>query len=178
MKVVIVSCLKELIVEKFGKNQWETILEHAGFDPKMKLLANKTIDDADVLKVLKSVTSILCISHQQAADTFGEYWVNTYAPKIYFAYYMGVKTAKDFLLRMDSVHDRVTKNIEDAKPPRFSYKWTDEKTLIMTYKSERELIDIFVGIIKGVGKYFNEKLQITKLNNKNVKIVFQGKASE
>ncbi len=42
----------------------------------------------------------------------------------------------------------------------------------MTYKSKRGLIDFLVGLIKGVGKYFKENLEVTKLGNNKVKIVF------
>ena len=44
-------------------------------------------------------------------DDVGEYWVNVYAPKIYAAYYQGVKSAKDFLLKMDYIHQQTTKTI-------------------------------------------------------------------
>jgi hypothetical protein len=47
------------------------------------------------------------------------------------------------------------------------------KTLIMHYKSHRGLIDFMVGLIKGVGKYFKENLQVRKLGDKRVEIVFE-----
>ena len=73
---------------------------------------------------------------------------------------------------MDNVHDITTKNIKNARPPRFKYKEVDDKTLIMTYKSHRGLIDILIGLIKGVGKHFNEDLQVRKINDTQVEIKF------
>ena len=74
---------------------------------------------------------------------------------------------------MDQVHFTSTKTIEGAKPSRFDYQWVNDKTLIMHYKSHRGLIDFMVGLIKGVGKYFNEDLRVRKLDNKRVEIVFE-----
>ena len=84
-----------------------------------------------------------------------------------------VNTAKDFLLKMDKAHFDSTKMLEGARPPRFDYEWVGPKTLIMHYKSQRGLIDIMVGLIKGVGKYFKENLQVRKLDDKRVEIVFE-----
>ena len=128
--------------------------------------------DADVLKVVESVCKVLNLTLQQAADAFGDYWVNDYAVNIYKFYYRHSNSAKDFLLNMDNVHIEVTKNIPNAHPPRFTYNWENDKTLIMTYNSHRDLIDFLIGLVKGVGKYFNEDLKVKKLENDKIQIDF------
>ena len=172
MKGVIPDCLEKLVRNKFGDDKWEKSLEIAGLPVKTTFLATQDIPDADVLKVVDAVCKVLNISLQQAADAFGDYWVNEYAVKMYKPYYRG-KSAKEFILNMDNVHVTVTKNIDNAHPPRFDYSWTDDKTLIMTYKSERGLIEFLIGLLKGVGKYYNEDLTVTKISDENVQILFQ-----
>ncbi len=172
MKGVIASCLKELVVNKFGKNKWESALATAGFEKNTSFLPTQDVDDASVLKIVESVCKVLNISLPQAADAFGEYWVCTYAPQIYLPYYKTATSAKEFLLKMDEVHRLTTESIPNAQPPRFEYTWTDDKTLIMKYKSKRNLIDFLVGLIKGVGKYFKENLQVSKLGDDSVRVVF------
>ncbi len=172
MKGVIVKCLAEMVTEKFGKEKWEEALERAGLNRTTVFLATENVDDAAVLRVINSLCEILGISLQQAADAFGEYWVCTFAPKIYPVYYRGVNSAREFLQRMDEVHQLTTQNLPDARPPRFGYQWKDNRTLIMTYNSKRGLIDIMVGLIKGVGKYYKENLQVTKLGPDRVEIIF------
>jgi len=115
---------------------------------------------------------IFGITSQQAADAFGEYWVCNFAPKIYGIYYKEAKNGKDFLLKMDSVHERTAKSVPGAQPPRFEYQQKDDKTLVMIYKSKRGLIDILIGLIKGVGKYYKENLTVTKLGPDRVEIKF------
>ena len=172
MKGVIVNCLGELVKERFGKDKWEEALVRTGLDSKTHVLAVRDIDDAVVMKLLKSVCDVLNISMKQAADAFGDYWINDYAPNIYKTYYKNVDSARDFLLKMDDVHSFVSDDLVDARPPGFGYDWEDDKTLIMTYNSERGLIDIMVGLIKGVGRYFNEDLKIAKTGIKKARITF------
>jgi len=172
MKGVIILALKEMVKSKFGGDKWETALKNAGIDRGPLILPISNIDDETVLKVVNSICEGLNISLIEVADAFGDYWINVYTQKMYPFYYEGVKTAKEFLLKMDAVHVSTTGNIPDAHPPRFEYEWENEKTLIMKYKSQRGLIDFMVGLIRGVGKFYGEDLKITKLANDKVKILF------
>lgn len=172
MKGVIAICLEQLVIEKFGQDKWEKILTSVGLPSDKKFLPSEDVDDAAVMSVIQATCKVLGITLAQAADAFGDYWVNTYAKKMYSAYYMKPKNAKEFLLAMDKVHERTTLTVTNARPPRFEYEEKDAKTLIMKYKSQRGLIDILVGLVKGVGKHFNENLKVTKLDSSTLQIVF------
>jgi len=172
MKGVIVKCLSDLVTEKFGKDKWEEALVLSGLDRGSVFLATEDVDDAAALKVVDSVCKVLNISLLQAADAFGDYWVNVFALKIYAPYYRRANSAKEFLLNMDKVHLETTRTLTNACPPRFEYKWKNEKTLIMKYISKRGLIDFLVGLVKGVGKHYKEQLKVTKVGPDTVEIVF------
>lgn len=172
MKGCIVLALKELVEENFGKEKWLKALSDAGIDEEPLILPISDVEDEVVMGIITSVCNVCGLSLQDAADAFGDYWVNTYSQRVYPSHYEGVKTAKDFILKMDDVHVSATKNIPDAHPPRFDYEWKDDSTLIMTYKSARGLIDIMIGLIKGVGKHYNENLTITKIGDNKVEISF------
>lgn len=172
MKGVIPDCFGKLIVSKYGKDKWEQCLEGAGLKKNTPFLPTSDIPDADVLNVVQSACKVLNISLQEVADGFGDFWVNDYARKIYKAYFKKAGSAREFLLNMDNLHNEVTKNIPNAHPPRFTFDWANDKTLIMTYKSDRGMIDFLVGLVKGVGKFFNEDLQVKKVGNDKVQIIF------
>ncbi|OGW38761.1 MAG: hypothetical protein A2010_04740 [Nitrospirae bacterium GWD2_57_9] len=171
MKGVIPNCLGQLVVNKFGKDKWEAALKLAGLETTTTFLAFQDVPDEAVLKVVDSVCKVLNITLEQAADAFGEYWVCTYGPGIYKTYYQRAASAKEFLLKMDEVHRITTESIPNAQPPRFEYTWPDNKTLIMKYKSKRNLSVFMVGLVKGVGKYYKESLQVSKQGD-DIKIVF------
>jgi Haem-NO-binding len=172
MKGAIVNCLQDLVVSKFGKDKWEAAMKQAKFEDHSIFLAIQDVDDAKVLNLVGAVCSVLNISLTQAADAFGEHWMCSYAPKNYHPFFNGINTAKDFLLRMDAVHTITTKNVPNAHPPRFDYTWENSRTLVMKYNSHRDLIDFMVGLIKGVGKYFKENLDVTKESENSVRVVF------
>lgn len=172
MKGVIVQCLQELVQKNFGIDKWEKILIQSGFEDYKVFYIAEDVDDGKVVEMLKSTCAVLHITLEQAADAFGEYWVCTFAPRVYPTFFSGIKTAKDFLLKMDGIHDLVTKNMKGARPPRFEYNWENEKTLLMTYNSSRGLIDLLPGLVKGTGKYFKENVKVQKLNDKQLRITF------
>ena len=174
MKGVIAICLGELISKKFGSDKWEEILESAGLPKKTFFLATENVDDAAIMKVVASACKVMGMSMIQAADAFGEYWSNVYAPRIYKVHYVGKTSAKEMLLALNHIHKSVANHSPNAHPPKFEYDWKDDKTLLMTYQSSRGLIDFFIGILKGVGTYYKEKLSITKLPNDKVEIQFLG----
>ncbi len=172
MKGVIVKCLEELAKEKFGLHKWEKVLAKAGINKNTVFLATSDIDDNCVIKLIKSLCEELNLSLPDIADLFGDYWVNIFAPKIYGIYYKDQKSAKEFLINMDSVHEETTRSMPNAHPPRFEYDWKDKNTMILSYKSKRGLIDLMIGLVKGVGKYYDEDLQINKISEDKLEIVF------
>jgi hypothetical protein len=173
VKGTIIACLDNLVTEKFGADKWSEILRLSNQKENRKFLATEDVDDAKTTEIIKNTTKVLRISLSQAADAFGEYWVNSYAPKIYKAYFRKYSNAKDFIKGMDSVHEITTQTVPNAHPPRFDYKDVDDKTMIVTYKSARNMIDFYIGLAKGVGIYFNTPIAIKKLSEKQVEIRFQ-----
>ncbi len=172
MKGVIAIALKELVVDRFGEHKWREALANAGIEREPLIFPVSDLDDALVLKVVSGVCSALDISMEQAADAFGEYWVSVYSQKMYKGFYDGCNTARDFLLKMDQVHVTTTQNIQGARPPRFDYQWENDNTLIMTYKSQRGLIGFMIGLIRGVGKFYNEKLVVDQIGDTKARITF------
>ncbi len=172
MKGVIVNCLRELVTKQFGKDKWEAALEKSNVDKEASFLATQDIDDGTVLKVIGAVCTVLNISLPQAADAFGEYWMCSYAPNIYKGYFLGVSSAKEFLLKMNEIHRITTEKMANAKPPQFEYSWENDKTLIMKYKSQRHLMEFVIGLVRGVGKHFREKLDVSRMGSDSVRIVF------
>jgi len=175
MKGTIHKCLHELIVEKYGKSKWEVCLRSVNIAIDYRFTASEDVSDATTLNLVLNAVDILGVSAQQLFDEFGEYWCCVYAPKVYSFWYIGLKDSKDYILKLDRIHQMIGKHFNNAKPPRFEYEWMDEdeKVLLLTYHSERNLIDLFVGCVKGVGKYFNEELKIKKRSDSQLVIHFR-----
>jgi len=172
MKGVIADCLSKLVNSKFGSAKWHEILSMTGMDEQTVFLPSADVDDSSLMKLLSNTCSVLNLSLNDAADAFGMYWMNEYAPVIYSIYFKWFTSAKEFIMGMDSIHDATTKSIPNAHPPRFEFNQKDERTLLVTYKSSRSMIDFYIGLVKGVGHYFKTPLSVEKISSNQVQIRF------
>ncbi|MDH3974437.1 MAG: heme NO-binding domain-containing protein [Deltaproteobacteria bacterium] len=172
MKGVIVNAMKDMVSDNFGKDKWEAILEKVGLDKNTTFSITHDVEEAAVMMTFKSLCEVLNLPPQQAAETFGKYWVTHYVPKLYKSYYRGITNAKDLILKLNIIHKQVTNMVPNAQPPMFEYKWKDSSTLIMKYISKRGLIAIFVGALKGVGELFHTELKVKQISSEEVEIIF------
>jgi hypothetical protein len=173
MKVIIACCLCELL-ETFGNEKWRDVMENAGLESKYALLAKEEVPDEDVYKLIEATCTVLGISMEQAAEAFGGYWMTVFAPKVYPSYLNRANSAKDFVVMLPGLHKYATENIPNAHPPRLELDWLDDDTLILTYNSHRPLIDLAIGLLKGVGAYYGDSLDVKGLEDNRIMIRFQG----
>jgi hypothetical protein len=175
MKGTITTCLAEMVETKFGTPTWTKILDLAQIDTRMRSqlkFATADIPDFQVVALFDATAGVLGLTAEQAADAFGEYWCCHYAQKTYRAVVARWKNARDTILSLDELHVRMTQTIPNARPPRFEYKWLDENTLEVTYKSHRNLLGIYMGLARGVGKLLGEPLKVFALDWDRVRIEF------
>lgn len=65
-----------------------------------------------------------------------------------------------FLSSMNDVHVIVVSRFKGAKPPALDMVVTGDRTAEFTYRSTRGMFDYFLGLMRGVQKHFNEKIEI------------------
>ncbi len=78
--------------------------------------------------------------------------------RMYRRYFKG-DNLKELLLAMNEIHRNLTKDNPGLKPPKFEYEDHGD-TLVMTYKSNRDYGDYFVGIINAAADYMGEKVKV------------------
>ncbi|MHB9296109.1 hypothetical protein PilKf_01863 [Pillotina sp. SPG140] len=173
MKGTIVLCIADLVQSVAGKEKWREILRKSNLPEDLHINRIADIDDAVIQKVLGTICEVLQLSLPQVIDAFGDYWVNVYAPKYYKAYYYGMNTAKALIIGVDKIHEQVIKIMPNAHPPRFDFEEIGNNTLRVHYKSHRKMIDFYIGLVKGVGKFFKTRLTVKKLSEEYVEITFE-----
>jgi len=171
MKGVILKALGEMVTTQFGAQKWKEVLVAAELPAQRLYLDVADVQDMEAIRVIESTCDVLGVTLEQAADAFGEHWVSVYSPRVYPGYYVDVKNAREFILKISEIHAQVTARMKNAKPPHFTYEWETEQVLLMTYSSHRGLLPIAVGLIKAVGKRYNEKLRVTT-NGQTMRIQF------
>ncbi len=173
MKGTVHKCIEKLVTQNFGVEKWQQCLVEAGFDEDHVFMLNDDVDEAVTMKLVTQVIPSVCnLTIQQVLDTFGQFWINDYASKVYAPYFEGCKSTKDLILKLDFIHKSLTENIPNARPPRLRYEWVDTNRLAVTYLSDRGLIDLFISIAKGAGTYYKEELRVTKKSDQVLEIDF------
>ncbi len=172
MKGTILRCAQELVQEKFGQDKWEAILEKCGYPKDRLFMVLEDVPDDKTLQLFATTGEVLGVTHEQLCDVYGEYWCVTYAPARYPMYYKGKTNAKEMILDMDNVHTKVTKAMNNSRPPKFTYTWKDDATLEMGYNSPRGLIHLLAGLARGVGKHFGEDLTVTVNGTQSITVKF------
>jgi len=178
MKMEIVDCLSEMVKKNYGEEKWREILEKAEFiNHQTKFIKGMDIFDEKVFEIINKTCEVLNINMTQASEAFGDHWINVYAAKYYRSFYEKYTSAKEFILDMDNLHANVTKMIENAHPPRFETTKISENKIKVKYISKRKMILFYIGLVKGVAKHFNEKIDIQQLSDEEVTIEFLEKIS-
>lgn len=172
MKGAILDCLAQMVELKFGREVWERILSASGLDTKMEFSSGRDVNDEKTMEIINNTCQELNLTLEQAAEAFGVFWVNSYASRQYAIYLNRYGSAKDLIKGMDAVHEYTTKTVQNAHPPRFEFEDLDENRLRVTYKSSRNLIDLYIGLIKGVSVYYKTPIRIDKRSSATVDLVF------
>lgn len=172
MKGTILKCLHEMVRERYGEAKWDAIVVAAGAPSGTVYFPSQDVPEDVAMRVLASAAPVLRMSTGQVYDAFAAHWVDVYAPKIYRRFYEGATSAREFLLSLDRIHDVVTRSIEGATPPRFTYHWVDARTLRMTYRSERGLLALFEALALALGRHFGEELRTRQIGRDVLEVVF------
>jgi hypothetical protein len=157
--------MEELVTRKFGAAKWKESLKKAGISENRIFNTMEDVPDTEVLAVMKGISAATSLPMDQVTEAFGEYWSTEYAPSIYQVYFSKAKCAREFLLNLDQIHTAMTKRMQSARPPHFRYEWQGDKHLIMHYTSDRGLIALMPGLVRGVAKYYKEKLTVSVTGN-------------
>lgn len=172
MKGIVVDCLQDLVRTGFGAETWREIATRAGIDADRSFKLDDDLPDEVVLNMFAKTCEVANLSFEQACEVYGGHWVGTYMPRRHPEFYEGVRSTRELLLKLGAIHETVRQRMAGAQPPRHSYEWKDADTLLMGYHSERDLIVLFIGAIKGAARHFGDTVRVRQLNAHTVEIAF------
>ena len=175
MKGTVLVCLREVIISAGGDEVWRACLVDGGIEPFTIFSPSADVPDEQAVAVIEAACRRLGLTLQQAADAFGNHWVNSYSPKVYKSFYAKHTTARGFFADINEMHERLTRRLPDARPPRFRLDWAADDVLVMHYESHRSLIEIAIGMAKAIGSYYREDLEVSRVSATALKVVFRSK---
>lgn len=162
------KAIEGLVCDHYGEETWDMIKEKANVDIDA-FISMDSYDDEVSYKLVKAASEILGQPPEQVLEVFGEYWVLYTAKE---GYGEMLKMAGDnlvtFLSNLDNLHTRIGLSFPQLQPP--SIKCTDVQadSLRLHYYSTRPgLAPMVIGLVKGLGKRFNEEIDITQTMNRD-----------
>lgn len=158
MKGVIFNLAEEIIVDSYGEDTWDALLDAAGLDGSYTSVGS--YPDDDLFRLVGAAASRLGVAAPDVVRTLGEGALPLLAARYPF-FFADHTTTRSFLLTLnDIIHSEVRKLYPGADVPEFEFDTTDPGWLGITYRSPRKLCSLAEGFIIGAARHFGETATI------------------
>ena len=163
---VINKSLKEMVVEGFGEDTWNSVMAKAGV-PSDSFLAMRSYDDEITFRLAVASSDVLGIEVDAALNAFGHHWVKHTLARDYDALARSTgSTMLEFLGNLNALHDRITTTFLDYQPPEFNISELVNNRMEVEYISHREGLVAFVaGLLEALSDRFNEPMEIESIED-------------
>lgn len=126
------------------------------------------VDDGIAMGLVDNIGKSMNKSHGEIWGLMGEENIKTFSTNYLGFFRHG--SAYGFLKSMNDVHVIVMRRIKGAVPPILDMQPLSSHTALFIYRSKRKMGDYLAGLLKGVGKYFNEDIKVEIKENKESEI--------
>ncbi len=158
MKGIIFNLVEETVVADHGEDAWESLLESAGVEGAYTALGQ--YPDEELSLLITAGAAALGVSAGDLTRRLGRSALLGLARR-YPRFFEGHQTTRPFLMTLnDVIHPEVRKLHVDADPPDFVFRDEDPSTLVMEYRSHRQLCALAEGMIVGAGVHFGEVVTV------------------
>lgn len=173
MKGIIFNLLSESVIQEFGENTWDDLLDAAGLDGAYTSLGS--YDDAEIFKLVGVASEKLMLPPDEVLRWFGR----TAMPllqKRYPGFFATHDNTRSFALTLnDIIHPEVRKLYPGAITPVFDFDNSNPEELVMGYRSARKLCALAEGFLAGAATHYGESLDFHQpccMNRGDEKCVF------
>jgi methyl-accepting chemotaxis protein len=174
MKGILLKLAQGFVREQYGEDVYEGVQEEMG---SPVFLPAQSYPDRALMQIAELAGVQAGVSVRDFFLEFGKYSVRQFA-KMYPGHFKK-ESLKEFYLRMNDVHAKLTKDNPGIKPPNFTYEDKGDD-LFMNYRSSRGLFDYFEGIMLGAAEFKGEEVRIQvkpfDATTARAEIVFLGKS--
>nr|XP_015219629.1 PREDICTED: guanylate cyclase soluble subunit beta-2-like [Lepisosteus oculatus] len=159
------TCLKSLVVEKFGEETWEKLRIQAEVEDTF--MTYEVYDDVITLRLVKEACKMLNVSSEVVLKLFGEYFFSFCKMSGYDRMLRTLGgNLMEFIENLDALHSYLALSYQEMNAPSFRVERREDGKMLLHYYSDRRgLCHIVPGIIEAVAKdFFNSQVSMTILN--------------
>lgn len=173
MKSTITACLGDWVTKTHGADVWHAIQVRSGAMLSSVYRISDDEPDDLVERIFTNTVTELRMPQQELYEAFGYHWMSYWLQTHFAAYLHGITSFRDLITLLADIHDRVTVNVPNARPPQFDLVWTAPDVLDIHYRSERNMVGMFVALARGAIRHYGD-LASAELNGHNhVRVVWQ-----
>ena len=168
MKGTVVATWLNTTRKLFGEDVVKNAMSYAGWGENKIFSPIENVEDDKVNKYIKYISDNKNITTKELWRKIGQDNIISFS-KDYPAFFKH-ESAYSFLKSMYDVHVVMTKKFIGAKPPILTITPISRREAIFTYNSSRGMFEYFLGMLEGVGNYFNEKIQVEEISKTNTSL--------
>jgi hypothetical protein len=149
----------KFVLEHVSYPEWQQALKSHGVD-YINFSPTEIYPDEEMVELLHLAAEITKKPPEKLLELFGAFLAPDLI-KVYRAYIDPAWKTLEVLENAEStIHVAVRKSTSGATPPILIVNRLSPRDVIIEYVSSRNMPELGVGIIKGLGSYFNENLEI------------------
>lgn len=157
---LIFNTLEQLVIEEFGEDTWDELLEQTGSSGVYHGLGN--YQDAEIVALVVAAAEKLGKQPNEILRWFGEkaaHQFHTKFPELFARF----DSLFEFILSLnDIIHPHVKQLYPAAEVPHFNLIEQHENHLVIEYISNRQLCFLAEGLILGCAQIFSTSVEVTQ----------------
>ncbi len=158
MKGIVFNLLEEVVRRELGERAWDDLLVSAGSDGIFTSLGN--YPDQQLFGLVAAAARALGQPPEQVVRWFARQSMPLLSAK-YPQFFSPHASTRPFLLTLNEIiHPEVRKLYPGADVPEFDFDTSDERVLVMGYRSPRKLCAFAEGLIQGAAAHYGEQVEI------------------
>ncbi len=160
MKGIVFNLLEQVVSAEHGEDVWDLLLEDAELDGAYTSLGN--YPDAELMLLVGAASERLATPADDVVRWFGEQTLPLFATR-YPDLFAAQASTRALVLNLNEViHPEVRKLYPGASTPVFAFDTSSPETLLMEYRSERQLCSFAEGLLLGTATHYSEPIAIER----------------
>lgn len=160
MHGIVLSQLKDFVVETHDRDAWEAILREAGLTG-MLYVPVAEYPDEDVLVIVEAAADLTGTDPAALQEAFGQFLVDSLV-ETYGVHVERDWTGLELIANVETyIHEALrAKQLSTYTPPEIEAARSGPDAVTLAYHSDRQLCHLVRGIIAGVGERFGESFDV------------------
>lgn len=157
MHGMIFSELQNYAEAKYGRGTWNALLKKANLETRM-YLAVQEYPDREIISLVMAASGMAGLPVSVVLEDFGQFMVPSLL-RMYGHLLRPEWRAIDVIEHTEgTVHTVVRTKSPGANPPRLKTRRLSPNEVLLIYTSSRQMCGLAIGIGKGLGEHFGEKI--------------------